>query len=625
MCHRGNAESGAPDIIRTFGVDRLSITLSALCQTPTGALGAISEQLGGLVFEVRRGEAVQDVNECQLAFAAIISRCIETAQVSGGESRSEKGITYLMRPSTPDKHHPKHVRASVLAKPAPAKPAPAKPAPAKPAPAKPAPAKPAPVKPSPNPAKPLPSPSKSIKIGPTKDCKQLGLLMQTPATAGKLTRTIEEENGGFVGSRVDVNLKQKIAKRAADDIDDGWSEPTEQKIRKSHRETEKTGTACGIRFNALNYPKAVSMPATAPYFSIDSPDGVCETIKYQETMTAVLGVNKYHIEHILEWQTVAKFFDWIERKTKAAKKTFKNPDVSHNKAEQVDFCEYFKEHWQGSYPQELTIDGKTMTPILHMAQAYPGVGNREEEFVWLQASMNTPAKSNMWSYKGTKDDTGTLHNAETMREHITGGKTDVKGQDSGKVAGALLDKAKVALLKLKALMGARKYMRSKTVSDIFKKQKQEIGKMLTSIDNELPKHPREPTRGTRKIDAWVKQDLGKLWDEYMDERFAIAHKRTHNDMDTYLKLIDDTWCEGRPKSKPGSPAGSRPGTPAGSRPGTPAGPRPGTPFSDKIDDITKLFDALDVNDTKKKDFCQFLAKVQKEWTAEKAIPWTAPW
>ncbi len=215
----------------------------------------------------------------------------------------------------------------------------------------------------------------------------------------------------------------------------------------------------------------------------------------------------------------------------------------------------------------------------------------------------------MWSYKGEKDSAGTLHNAEKMREFITGRTTKVKGQNPEKVAAGLVDNAKIALLKLKALLGARKYMRSKTVSEIFKKQKEEIGNMLAILDEELPKHPRSSKTGSKEYAPWIKQDLGKMWNEYMNERFAIAHKRTHNDMETYLNLLDDTWCEGRPKSKPGSPVGSRPGTPS----------------SDPIDDLEKLFGALDMNDVKIKDLCRFHAKVQKKWTAEKAIEWKAPW
>jgi hypothetical protein len=350
-----------------------------------------------------------------------------------------------------------------------------------------------------------------------------------------------------------------------------------------------------------------------------------------------LGERKYHIEHILEWQTVANFFKWMNRKMTKAGKMFTNPDPSQQGKGKLDFCDYWAEQWKGSYPSTITINGKTLMPLEHMKWAYPGVKNREEEFVWLQASMNTPAKSNvsklcldkyflvhfrltisqMWSYKGEKDSNGNLYSEETMREHITGRKTTIKGQNPEKVAGELVDGAKKALLKLKALLGARKYMREKKISTILKNQKEEIGKMLDAIDTELPKHPRTPTRGAKTFAPWEKQDLGKYWTEYMNERFKIAETRTQNDMNTYLKLLDDTWCNGRPKSNPSTPANSRPGTPkSGSRPGTP----------DSIIDLADLFGAMDLdNDIKIKDLCRFRDKVQKEWDAEKAIPWTKPW
>jgi hypothetical protein len=136
-------------------------------------------------------------------------------------------------------------------------------------------------------------------------------------------------------------------------------------------------------------------PPDAPFYSIDTPDGFCENIKFQETKTAVLGERKYHIEHILEWQTVAKFFDWMDRKMAKAGTKFTHPDPTLQNKDQLTFCKYWVEQWKGSYQSQITINGKTMVPLDHMKYAYPGVNNREDEFVWLQSSMNTPAKSNV--------------------------------------------------------------------------------------------------------------------------------------------------------------------------------------------------------------------------------------
>ena len=252
----------------------------------------------------------------------------------------------------------------------------------------------------------------------------------------------------------------------------------------------------------------------------------------------------------------------------------------------------------------------------------------------------------MWRFKGKKDNLGTLYDAASMREIITGKRTVVKGKNPEKVAASLVDGVNTALIRLKALLGARMYMRTDTVSNIFRTQVEAIGTMLDAIEDELVANP--PQSAIKTYSPWIKQDLADHWMGYMNERFQIAHTRTHNDMDTYLELIDDTWCSGRPKSKPGSPAGSRPGSPkpgsrSGSRPGSPkldsrastpkSGSRPGSPnpasrptTPEAIEDIADLFAAMDLdNDAKIKKLCDFHDKLQTKWNAEKQIPWEAPW
>jgi hypothetical protein len=410
--------------------NRLPNTISALCHTPSEKLGTVSEHLDDLILQIHRGKVVQDAKECQAAFAAIISECIETGVASGDRSGEDKGITYVVLSGSPDDHPSNSKRVPALAngpKAVSSKPKPAagnlgtaKPAGGKPVSGKPVANKP-PKTPSP-PVNPKGTPKQTkIKIGPTKDCKQLALAMQKPSKGSRIVHNLKEARGGFVGSRVDINSRGEISKRV-DDGDD-WYEPSRLDIEINHEGAPKVGSACGIKFNALYYPKAASMvctthwdnedccmqlqscytntnfektqPPNAPYYSIDTPDGFCENIRFQKSETAVLGEGKYHIEHILEWQTVAKFFDWMDRKMTAGKKTYTNPDPSQQSKGELSFCRYWVEQWKGSYPSKITINGKTMEPLDHMARAYPGVDNREEEFVWLQASMNTPAKSNV--------------------------------------------------------------------------------------------------------------------------------------------------------------------------------------------------------------------------------------
>ncbi len=224
-------------------------TVSLVCETPPGVSGTISKQLGDLVLELHRGEAVQDVNECQAYFANIISQCIRSVKASGGEFHTAQGVVYTALLSDSDGHNARYPRSPTSARPTPVKPIPGKPAPAKPA----------PVKSQPTPAKPSPSLSQSniVKIGSIKDCKQLALLMRNPDKGLKVTRDDEKARGGFVGSRVSTISTEGLARRASDE--DDWYEPSARDTKINHEGTAKRGSSCGMVFDALDYPKAKSM------------------------------------------------------------------------------------------------------------------------------------------------------------------------------------------------------------------------------------------------------------------------------------------------------------------------------------------------------------------------------
>jgi hypothetical protein len=134
-----------------------------------------------------------------------------------------------------------------------------------------------------------------------------------------------------------------------------------------------------------------------------------------------------------------------------------------------------------------------------------------------------------------------------------------------------INTAKMALLDLKNLMGARKYMNSLEIQGVLKKQKVRLGDIISKLDAEMANHPRA------SFDAWKPQQLGSLWNIYMDEKFAEAKRRTNQDMDTYLDLLVKTW----------------------------------TPAKNK--------------DKDHKDFLANIEKIKKEWTLEKRRPWMAPW
>lgn len=104
-----------------------------------------------------------------------------------------------------------------------------------------------------------------------------------------------------------------------------------------------------------------------------------------------------------------------------------------------------------------------------------------------------------------------------------------------------VDSARQAYFKLKWILGARKYLKDPEIKAIFKKQKERIGDVLGALDIAMEKQPKTTTTGA-VMEPWKRQGLKALWDEYMDEKFAAAKKRSENDMDKYLRLLEGKWA-----------------------------------------------------------------------------------
>jgi hypothetical protein len=55
---------------------------------------------------------------------------------------------------------------------------------------------------------------------------------------------------------------------------------------------------------------------------------------------------------------------------------------------------YWKETWSNSWVPtfKMGTSDEERTPFNHLKHAYPGKKNFEDEFIWLQKPVNTPAK-----------------------------------------------------------------------------------------------------------------------------------------------------------------------------------------------------------------------------------------
>jgi hypothetical protein len=142
---------------------------------------------------------------------------------------------------------------------------------------------------------------------------------------------------------------------------------------------------------------------------------------------------------------------------------------------------------------------------------------------------------------GGKGKPDTIHTG--MTDLIVGTKA------AGKVPQArpTLDSAREAYFKLKWILGARLYLKNAEIKAIFKKQKERIGDVLDKLDTAMETKPKTNTKGV-VMGAWKKQGLKALWDEYMEEKFATTKRRSDNEMNKYIRLLDGKWSRTAPEA-----------------------------------------------------------------------------
>lgn len=207
--------------------------------------------------------------------------------------------------------------------------------------------------------------SSTAKAGPTKSCKAIYAL----AKKGTQTKAALGKREGYVGSMAN------IVKRGS-----------------------KSSLGCNIKISALDYPDAGQMPSGALYYGFQKPL-VCDNVVfgYRPQRAAGTSQSDYEIEHVLEWQIVTKFFEWV-RDEKHPGKVFDSPDPAASG--KVDFCDYFKATWAAdpkaaAGPKFKIGTSPARNAMDHLKYAYPGKKNHENELVWLEDTINAPAKQHV--------------------------------------------------------------------------------------------------------------------------------------------------------------------------------------------------------------------------------------
>ena len=104
---------------------------------------------------------------------------------------------------------------------------------------------------------------------------------------------------------------------------------------------------------------------------------------------------------------------------------------------------------------------------------------------------------------------------------------------------------------LRLLHGVQLYMTDKHIVNIFKQQKKRMSDILEALDSEMSKQVREAKddKGVvRTYTPWVKQDLKKKWDAYMNIKWDTAVKKHDTAFERFHSAAHRRWCPKPPPS-----------------------------------------------------------------------------
>ncbi|KAF2180484.1 hypothetical protein K469DRAFT_753193 [Zopfia rhizophila CBS 207.26] len=296
--------------------------------------------------------------------------------------------------------------------------------------------------------------------------------------------------------------------------------------RRIEKRAPKSGIACdGI---AKTIMQSFNYPSAGPHEAVSYGWNVIDSCDDYGWGRAYYAEGKYDTEHILEWSVITNFFTTMNSHPDF-KNGFEHPDPEKN-GENVNFCTYWKESWDWPDSQKMgtpdsnamDVDGVQYTPFQWIASEYPWKQGQQEkyvdELVLLQKKINSPAKNNMFDPKDP------IYNDSEMKDMI-------EGKHKDKKYGTALEQPREAIQRLRAVVGAFKYMQESKIKEIFVEEKNRIGKMIGNLDTALPNNPRKIKGGRnsneRTYKPWKALHLEDKWAKYMDNTFEAAKDKGH--------------------------------------------------------------------------------------------------
>jgi hypothetical protein len=128
---------------------------------------------------------------------------------------------------------------------------------------------------------------------------------------------------------------------------------------------------------------------------------------------------------------------------------------------------------------------------------------------------------------------------------------NAQGKKKGQLRfGEPTEQPRVAIQRLRAVLGAYLYMKEKNIDDIFVAQVDRIGAQLEHIENALTVNPRKMVKkagGKRTVilNKWVPQKLKEKRFVYMDDVYEFADKKAQDFMKDNLARLKTEYNDGK--------------------------------------------------------------------------------
>ncbi|KAG7121344.1 hypothetical protein HYQ44_004224 [Verticillium longisporum] len=274
--------------------------------------------------------------------------------------------------------------------------------------------------------------------------------------------------------------------------------------------------ACSLK-TTFSYPTDGSLDGDALVYGWEQPD-VCGSYDWGGPLDARVAGTSYHSEHILEAQMVVQFFAYMDEKIDSVANP--DPSASSNK-KRISFCEYVNVMFDIDAVAAPGLDtargfAATLTPINHIAAQFPTHQWKTEEYVSLEAVINTPAKGKAWGA-----DDNIINTSSWLADRLP------------TAAGA-----RAMLKAMRSLVGSRVYHNDGTVLGILRAQKARVGAVLDLLDKTLL--PANPPQG---FTAWPQQGYGlqSEWDAFMKGEFLLMQTKTMKVIYESIGPLKEQW------------------------------------------------------------------------------------